>query len=56
VVVASSDDPFVSPARAETFARAWGSRLITLPNAAHINADAGYGPWPEGQKLLQELL
>jgi len=56
VVVASGDDPFVSPARAETFARAWGSRLITLPNARHINAAAGYGPWPEGHKLLQDLL
>ena len=56
IVVASSDDPFVSPARAETFAHAWGSRLITLPDAAHINADAGYGPWPEGRKLLLDLL
>ena len=56
IVVASNDDPFVNPERAEAFARAWGSRLITLSHAAHINADAGYGPWPEGQKLLQDLL
>ena len=56
IVVASGDDPFVAPARAEAFARAWGSRLITLPNAAHINAAAGYGPWPEGRKLLREWL
>jgi hypothetical protein len=56
VVVASSDDPFVSLVRAEAFARAWGSRLITLANAGHINADAGYGPWPEGRKLLLDLL
>ena len=56
IVVASTDDPFVTEARAKAFARAWGSRLITLDNAAHINADAGYGPWPEGLKLLQDLL
>jgi predicted alpha/beta hydrolase family esterase len=56
IVVASDDDPFVAPARAETFARAWGSRLVTLAGAAHINADAGYGPWPEGHKLLLDLL
>jgi predicted alpha/beta hydrolase family esterase len=56
IVVASTDDPFVSFERAEMFARVWGSRLIALPNAAHINAHAGYGPWPEGQKLLQDLL
>jgi len=56
VVVASGDDPFVEPSRAEAFAHAWGSRLITLPRAGHINADAGYGPWPDGQKLLWDLL
>ena len=56
IVVASDDDPFVIPERASAFARAWGSRLITLPNAAHVNAAAGYGPWPEGRKLLLDLL
>ena len=56
LVVASSDDPFVTPARAAAFAQSWGSRLVTLPHAAHINADAGYGPWPEGRKLLADLL
>ena len=55
IVVASGDDPFVEPSRAEAFAHAWGSRLITLPRAGHINADAGYGPWPDGRKLLQDL-
>ena len=55
IVVASNDDPFVTEARVEVFARAWGSRLIRLANAAHINAAAGYGPWPEGRKLLQDL-
>jgi predicted alpha/beta hydrolase family esterase len=55
IVVASTDDPFVTPARAAAFAHAWGSRLVTLPNAAHINADAGYGPWPEGRRLLADL-
>lgn len=56
IVVTSTDDPFVSPARAAAFAHAWGGRLVTLPNAAHINADAGYGPWPEGKTLLTDLL
>ncbi|HMH52823.1 MAG TPA: alpha/beta hydrolase [Candidatus Acidoferrum sp.] len=56
IVVASGDDPFVEPSRAEAFAHAWGSRLITLPGAGHINADAGYGPWPDGRTLLQQLL
>jgi len=55
IVVASTDDPFVARPRAEAFARAWGSRLVVLRDAAHINADAGFGPWPEGRRLLDEL-
>jgi uncharacterized protein len=56
VVVASKDDPLVSLDRAAAFARAWGSRLVTLADAGHVNADAGYGPWPEGLELLHDLL
>ena len=55
IVVASTNDPFVTPARAATFARAWGSRLVTFERAGHLNADAGFGPWPEGRRLLAEL-
>lgn len=55
ILVASGDDTFVAPERAAAFARAWGSRLVTLPRAGHINADAGFGPWPEGRALLAEL-
>jgi predicted alpha/beta hydrolase family esterase len=55
IVVTSTDDPFVTPARAAAFARAWGSRLVTFERAGHLNADAGFGPWPEGRRLLAEL-
>jgi hypothetical protein len=55
IVVASTDDPFVTPARAAAFARAWGSRLVTFERAGHLNADAGFGPWPEGRRLLAAL-
>ena len=54
-MVASRDDPYVTLARAEGFARAWGSRLVVLGAAGHINADSGYGEWPEGRRLLDEL-
>jgi len=56
IVVASTDDPYVAPARAETFARAWGSRVVTLTGAGHINTDSGFGAWPQGRRLLDELL
>jgi predicted alpha/beta hydrolase family esterase len=55
VVVTSTDDPYVTLERAKFFASSWGSRLITLENAGHINAASGYGPWPEGLKWLEEL-
>ncbi len=55
IVVASTDDPYVTLERARLFASSWGSRLITLESAGHINAASGYGMWPEGEKLLEEL-
>ena len=55
IVIASTDDPYVSPERARQFATAWGSDYTEIGNAGHINGDAGYGPWPEGEKLLLDL-
>ncbi|GJF31204.1 alpha/beta hydrolase [Kitasatospora sp. NE20-6] len=54
-VVASSDDPWCTPARAAVFAEAWGSRLVDLGAHGHINADSGLGDWPEGRRLLAGL-
>ena len=56
VVVVSTDDPFYSMKRANEFAAAWGSRVVRLEKAGHINADAGFGPWPEGRLLLDQLV
>jgi predicted alpha/beta hydrolase family esterase len=56
IVVASTSDPYSEIARAESWARAWGSRFVSLGDAGHINADAGYGAWPEGLALLDELV
>ena len=54
-VVASTDDPYVSMERAALFARSWGSRLVTIGAAGHINTASGLGDWPRGLELLQEL-
>jgi hypothetical protein len=54
-VVASSDDPYVSLARARRFAAAWGSRLAEVGAAGHINSQSGLGEWPAGLELLREL-
>lgn len=55
VLVASSDDVYGTPAFARRCASAWGCRLVELEDAGHVNADAGYGPWPEGLRLLASL-
>jgi hypothetical protein len=56
VVVASDDDWYMNPDDARALAQAWGSRFVLLEKAGHINTDSGFGPWPEGERLLAELL
>src|SRR5215813_12591192 len=56
ILVASSNDPFLSPDRARVLARAWGSRLVDIGPAGHINGDSGLGDWPEGKRLLRHLI
>jgi hypothetical protein len=53
--VASTDDPCVTLERAEFFAHSWGSRLIKIAKAGHINAASGYGSWLEGEEWLAGL-
>ncbi|MGZ7030609.1 MAG: RBBP9/YdeN family alpha/beta hydrolase [Thermoanaerobaculia bacterium] len=55
IVVASTNDEYVSVARATDFAATWGSRLIFIGDAGHINSASGYGPWPEGEAMLVEF-
>jgi predicted alpha/beta hydrolase family esterase len=56
VLVASHTDPFMSFARAEHWAGLWGSELIDLGEAGHINCDSGFGPWHYGLALLCQLV
>jgi len=55
VVVASRDDPYGDFERSRGLAEAWGSRFVDAGASGHINADAGFGPWPLGETLLAEL-
>jgi predicted alpha/beta hydrolase family esterase len=55
IIVTSSDDPYVSIERAETFSKAWGSKLVNIGNAGHINVTSGFGEWSDGVKYLKEL-
>lgn len=56
IVVASSNDEYVTPARAAAFAQAWGARLVEIGAAGHVNSASNLGAWLDGQRLLDELL
>jgi predicted alpha/beta hydrolase family esterase len=55
ILVASRSDPWMRFDRAAWWADRWGARLIDLGNVAHINVEAGFGPWPQGLGFYREL-
>ena len=55
VLVASASDPWLAFDVARGLAARWGSNLVNLGNAGHINAESGHGAWPEGERFLFEL-
>jgi predicted alpha/beta hydrolase family esterase len=55
LVVASSNDPYVTMSRARLFAARWGAEFIDIGAKGHISTDDGFGPWPEGLRLAERL-
>ena len=55
VVVASMNDPYMSIERADVVAEAWGAGMINAGSCGHINVASGFGPWPAGERILDEL-
>lgn len=56
LVIASDSDPYCALDRAEAFAQAWKADLEIVTGGGHINADAGFGPWPDGWWMVGEWL
>jgi uncharacterized protein len=56
VVIASTTDQYASIARADEFARNWGSEFINIGKKGHINATSNLGNWEEGQDLLDKFI
>lgn len=46
LLVCSTDDPWGPPPAARRIAEAIDAPIHWLENAGHVNAAAGYGPWP----------
>jgi predicted alpha/beta hydrolase family esterase len=55
IVVASTNDEYVSPAQARAYAAAWESTYVEIGAAGHINSASGLGAWPAGRALLERL-
>ena len=56
IVVASTNDPYLTPPRAVQFAAAWRARLELIGERGHVNAESRLGDWPQGLAFLAELL
>ncbi|MFM8798144.1 MAG: alpha/beta hydrolase, partial [Fluviibacter sp.] len=50
------NDPCMTFKRTAWWAKTWKSKLVTLGDAGHVNPESGYGAWPEGMTLYQELI
>jgi predicted alpha/beta hydrolase family esterase len=55
IVISSSNDYYVTTERAKLFANSWGSELVNIGDAGHINVASGFGEWNAGLKILKEL-
>lgn len=55
IVVTSTNDFYISLQRATLFANSWGSELINIGEAGHINVAAGFGNWADGLNILKKL-
>lgn len=56
IVIASRNDPYCSHAVADDIAASWGSLFMDAGDAGHINAESGFGPWPEGLMVFAKFL
>jgi uncharacterized protein len=56
LLVASEDDPWITPAAARSLAADWGSHFVDAGPQGHLNATSGIGAWPEGEALLNRVL
>jgi uncharacterized protein len=56
IVVASTNDPYISIDRARDLARAWGAGFVDAGSCGHINTAAGFGPWPAGERIVRSLI
>lgn len=55
-LVASRTDPWMPFETAVAWSRIWGSQVVDLGNAGHVNVASGHGPWPLGKQLVERRI
>lgn len=55
ILVGSENDPYAHIDVLKRWSAELGSEFVNMGAAGHLNADSGFGPWPEGEKLLERL-
>lgn len=56
LLFASHNDPLLKFDRARYWAETWGSELVDVGEAGHINAQAGFGAWPHGLLRIETFI
>lgn len=54
--IVSTDDPHASVRRSLGWAAAWGSTVLCIGGAGHLNAQSGLGNWDAGHAQLLALM
>jgi predicted alpha/beta hydrolase family esterase len=54
-IVASSNDPHMRLSKAAFWAGFWSSDFVNIGRAGSIDPASGFGPWPQGLALLDEV-
>ncbi|PWJ83871.1 hypothetical protein C7441_10730 [Pseudaminobacter salicylatoxidans] len=55
ILVASRNDSYMEFDTARQYAGIWGSGLVDLGNAGHINVASGFGRWEDGYALASNF-
>ncbi len=56
ILIGSETDPWMSLAGSRELAQRFGSAFVNLGDAGHINAAAGFGPWPRAKYFVDTLV
>jgi hypothetical protein len=55
LIVASTNDYWATKERTILFSQNWGSKIIFIGDAGHINTDSGHTNWDEGLEILRTI-